>query len=127
MVKQLNISDQQQTITVIAMLKDKEMLSVVEELSAVTDHWMVAGVAESSRGASAEELQKVVELSVKNRDEGRDEINVEKFRSVEDAFIASINLADNLGKSARILVLGSFYSVAAVLNAEKIGTIELRI
>jgi folylpolyglutamate synthase/dihydropteroate synthase len=88
---------------------------------------MVAGVAESSRGASAEELQKVVELSVKNRDEGRDEINVEKFRSVEDAFIASINLADNLGKSARILVLGSFYSVAAVLNAEKIGTIELRI
>jgi len=127
MVKQLNISDQQQTITVIAMLKDKEMLSVVEELSAITDHWMVAGVAESSRGASAEELQKVVELSVKNRDEGRDEINVEKFRSVEDAFIASINLADNLDKSARILVLGSFYSVAAVLNAEKIGTIELRI
>ena len=127
MVKQLNISDQQQTITVIAMLKDKEMLSVVEELSAVTDHWMVAGVAESSRGASAEELQKVVELSAKNSDENRDEINIEKFRSVEDAFIASINLADNLGKSARILVLGSFYSVAAVLNAEKIGTIELRI
>jgi len=127
MVKQLNISNQQQTITVIAMLKDKEMLSVVEELSAITDHWMVAGVAESSRGASAEELQKVVELSAKNSDENRDEINIEKFRSVEDAFIASINLADNLDKSARILVLGSFYSVAAVLNAEKIGTIELRI
>lgn len=93
------------TIAVVAMLKDKEMGAVVEALSLEVDQWMVAGL-NVERGASSIEIKKVVVSTV-------GESVVDSFDTVQMAFESARGLA---GSGDRIIVFGSFYTVAAVLE-----------
>ncbi len=96
------------TIAVFGMLKDKDIDQVIEILKGRIDFWCVAGLEKSagSRGASSAMLaQKLLAHGV----EGRYSQHVD----IVSAFAAARARA---GQNDRILVFGSFYTVADVLN-----------
>lgn len=95
---------QGKTIAVVAMLKDKEMKKVIERVAPQIDRWLGAGLA-GGRGASRKEMGIVLHSVV-------DEECVKLEESVEQAWQCAQKIA---GKEDRILVFGSFYTVAAVL------------
>jgi folylpolyglutamate synthase/dihydropteroate synthase len=73
-------------------------------MSAVVDDWRVAQISDSSR---AHKGQSLLELLYNAGQAGRLDT------SVETAFIAAVNSAT---AADRIVVFGSFHTVAAVLN-----------
>lgn len=93
------------TFAVIAMLKDKDMAGVVRALDAHVEIWLVAGIA-ASRGATAAELAQVL----------RD--NTVHGEIVVSASIAgALHEASNrAGENDRIVVLGSFHTVAEAMR-----------
>ncbi len=96
------------TIAVFGMLKDKDIDQVIEILKGRIDFWCVAGLEKSAgaRGASSAALaQKLLAHVV----EGRYSQHVD----IVSAFAAARARA---GQNDRILVFGSFYTVADVLN-----------
>ncbi len=92
------------TLAVFAMLSDKDIEGVARTLSPFVDHWMVAGLGEP-RGASAEETRR--------RLSGLPAGAVSVCPSVEAAYRRALALA---GENDRIIVFGSFHTVAAVLR-----------
>jgi dihydrofolate synthase/folylpolyglutamate synthase len=94
------------TIAVLAMLKDKDPSAVVEELKHAIDCWYVAGL-EGNRGMTGEALAR---LLVKTAPKSK---IIQKNRVVE-AYYDALNDAD---KGDRILVLGSFLTVEAILKS----------
>ncbi|MDA8383262.1 MAG: bifunctional tetrahydrofolate synthase/dihydrofolate synthase [Betaproteobacteria bacterium] len=92
------------TIAVFAMLADKDIEEVAGTLSPLVDRWMAAGLGEP-RGASAEELRR--------RLSGLPADAVSVYPGVELAYRRALALA---GENDRILVFGSFHTVAAVLR-----------
>ncbi|MBT3196159.1 MAG: bifunctional tetrahydrofolate synthase/dihydrofolate synthase [Gammaproteobacteria bacterium] len=93
-----------ETIAVVGMLRDKERESVVAELSPEVDRWMVAGL-EGNRGCTTAEMEKVVKLVA-------DEATVECFDTIIEAYRAALR---GVSPAGRILVFGSFITVAAVM------------
>lgn len=95
-----------QTIAVVGMLRDKDMAGALAPLAGRVDRWLVAGL-DVPRGAPAEALVSVIET---NRLGGL----VERFDSPAAAFAHAGRVAS---ENDRIIVFGSFYTVAAVLRA----------
>ncbi|KAF0205968.1 MAG: dihydrofolate synthase / folylpolyglutamate [Gallionellaceae bacterium] len=93
------------TYAVCAMLKDKDMAGVIDELKAQVDVWLVAGI-DAPRGASADELAQVVQDAQAGE--------VLSFPTATEALHDAYNRA---GENDRILALGSFYTVAEVMRA----------
>jgi dihydrofolate synthase/folylpolyglutamate synthase len=100
------------TFAVLAMLKDKDMAGVVRALDAQVDVWLVAGI-DALRGATSTELLQVV-LGLPVRGE------VVDCGSIENALNEASNRA---GENDRIAALGSFYTVAEVMNLRKVRVI----
>lgn len=99
------------TYAVFGMLQDKDIDQVIEIIKVRIDFWCVAGLEKSAgaRGASSEMLaQKLVAHGV----EGRFSRHVD----IAGAFAAARARA---GQNDRILVFGSFYTVAETMNALK--------
>ena len=93
------------TYAVCAMLKDKDMAGVVDALKSQIDVWLVAGI-DAPRGATAEELGQVL---------GNAQVGgVARFPTAVDALHQACNQA---GENDRIVVFGSFYTVAEVVRA----------
>ncbi len=103
----------EKTIAVVGMLADKDITGALASLAGKIDVWLLAGLDSlaGSRGAPAQALADVVSGSALG---GR----VECFGSPEDAFTRAAKLA---GENDRILVFGSFYTVAAVMRVMKIN------
>ncbi|HNO74652.1 bifunctional tetrahydrofolate synthase/dihydrofolate synthase [Nitrosomonas mobilis] len=96
-----------QTIAVVAMLKDKDIVSTIRELVGSVDCWVVAGL-EVSRGASAKEMQ------VALRQAGIDhKCLIGVFSNVSLAYAYACDYAN---ENDRICVFGSFHTVGAVLE-----------
>ncbi len=96
------------TIAVFGMLKDKDIDQVIEILKGRIDFWCVAGLEKyaGARGASSAMLaQKLLAHGV--------EENYSQHVDIVSAFAAARARA---GQNDRILVFGSFYTVADVLN-----------
>ena len=103
-----NMGFYENTIAVFGMLKDKDIDQVIEIIKGRIDFWCVAGLEKSAgaRGASSELLaQKLVAHGV----EGRFSQHV----NIVGAFAAARAKAT---QNDRILVFGSFYTVADVLG-----------
>lgn len=98
------------TFAVFAMLKDKDMAGVVHELDAQIGVWLVAGI-DAPRGASAAELRQVLQ---ENGVRGE----VVSCDSIATALDEASNRAS---ENDRIAAFGSFYTVAAVMQARKLG------
>lgn len=94
------------TYAVFAMLKDKDVMGVVQALDPYIDTWLVAGI-DAPRGASSEEL-----ASVLQRAGGHGEVIC--FADAERAYAHACNVA---GENDRIVAFGSFYTVANIMAA----------
>jgi len=94
------------TVAVFAMLADKDMAGVVEAVHGEIDEWLVAGI-DQPRGATASHLAGIVRCHAHGR-------AVAEFDRVTDALAHACR---STGENDRIVVFGSFYTVADVLRA----------
>jgi dihydrofolate synthase/folylpolyglutamate synthase len=94
------------TFGVFAMLKDKDIAGVASEMKHVIDEWLVSGI-EAVRGADAAHV--TAELSRAGVLE-----RVSQHASVAAAYTQA---CDRAVENDRIVVFGSFYTVAAVMAA----------
>lgn len=93
------------TFAILAMLKDKDVSSVIEPLKNVIDHWYVAGL-DGSRGMNGEDLAANVQAIVGKK-------NVSKYTSVEQAYEQVMAQTES---DDRVLIFGSFHTVEAVMR-----------
>jgi dihydrofolate synthase/folylpolyglutamate synthase len=97
----------QHTFAVFAMLKDKDIAGVASALDPYVDTWLPAGL-DTPRGATPENLELVLEQC-----RVRGEINIRK--DIPDALSYAYKAA---GENDRIILFGSFYTVAEAMAAK---------
>ncbi|MGH8662375.1 MAG: glutamate ligase domain-containing protein, partial [Burkholderiales bacterium] len=91
-------------LAVFAMLRDKDIAGVVAAVMSRVAHWFIAGL-EGPRGADAAELRRVLSASA-----------VTAVTECGDVAAAYTQACDIAAENDRILVFGSFYTVAAVMQ-----------
>jgi dihydrofolate synthase / folylpolyglutamate synthase len=94
------------TYAVFAMLKDKDIRGVIRAVESQIDVWLAAGI-QDCRGASAEDLCRIL-------GEGQVAGEVSASTTPTDGFARAYGLA---GPDDRIVVFGSFHTVAAVMRS----------
>jgi dihydrofolate synthase/folylpolyglutamate synthase len=99
------------THVVIAMLADKPVSEVVEILQPVADYWYTAGLEDQPRGLSSKTMANSVKSALLAHN-GAD-VKLCAEHTVEEAIAAAISAAD---VQDRIIILGSFYTVAEAVN-----------
>jgi dihydrofolate synthase/folylpolyglutamate synthase len=92
------------TLAVFSMLKDKDIAGVIEAVKAHVDHWFIAGIA-AARGAGVDLLEERLGAAAVTAP-------VTRCESVSAACAQACELAT---ESDKILVFGSFYTVAAMM------------
>ncbi len=97
-------SQEGKTFAVIAMLRDKDVAGVILELESIVNHWHVAGL-DVPRGLASSELVNLLEEAGVNKP-------ITEYASVEAAHQSALLMA---GQKDRIVVFGSFYTVAQAL------------
>lgn len=105
----VNLRDKEfkgKTLAVFAMLNDKDISGVLQEVGQEIDAWFVAGI-ETARGTTKEHMVQAIKVNLPGA-------RVDGFNSVSDAF--SIACRD-AGENDRIVAFGSFYTVADVMRA----------
>ena len=93
-------------IAVFAMLKDKDIEGVAQPLKDQVDEWLVAPLP-GSRGADARRVEQAL-VSIGTS------APISRFDSPADAYQCAMRSA---GQNDKILVLGSFFTVGAVVRA----------
>jgi dihydrofolate synthase / folylpolyglutamate synthase len=100
------------TYAVFGAMRDKDIAGVIEHLKGEIDHWCVSDLP-TPRAASAGDLEAVLlESGVAN---GADS-SIARFATPADAFQDALNRAS---ENDRIVVFGSFYTVAGVMAYRK--------
>ncbi len=99
------------TYAVFGAMHDKDIAGVIAPLKTIVDHWNVVTLP-SPRAANNTELAKILAES----GVGGPEHTVQCFADVKQAFDAALERAN---EDDRILVFGSFLTVAAVLATRK--------
>jgi dihydrofolate synthase/folylpolyglutamate synthase len=94
------------TLAVIGMLRDKDIAEVCRALRGRIDRWYAATL-DNPRGATAEEVEQGI---VRSGAGGA----IRRFASPREALAAA---QEDAGEGDRILVFGSFYTVAEVMAA----------
>ena len=101
------------TLAVFAMLADKDIEGVIRKLIGEIDAWYLADI-HSPRGAKANDLQKILLKHAKKS-------SIQLFTDVG----AAIDVAyKNAAKNDRIIVFGSFYTVADAI-ASKFNSLQV--
>jgi dihydrofolate synthase/folylpolyglutamate synthase len=102
------------TYAVFGIMQDKDIDGVIAAMAPHVDHWCVADLP-SPRTARASEL---VEKLAAAKPEGAkaDEFSATAFANPQDAYANALSRA---GENDRIVVFGSFYTVAGVMAARK--------
>ena len=90
------------TYAIVAMLADKPVSDVLALLSAEVDHWYTAGLDTVARGLGAADMAAAVERQVSD-------VKLSAASTVSAACELALAAAD---KNDRIVVFGSFYTVA---------------
>lgn len=98
------------TYAVFAMLNDKDIAGVVAATRKHIDEWLVATI-EAPRGATASHLREAL---------AREGV-LESVSTHESVSAAYAQACDRAAENDRILVFGSFYTVAAVMAARGIA------
>ena len=93
----------QNRIAVFSMLSDKDLAAVIEPLKAEFDEWFVGGL-DMPRGQAAAALTEQLQALGIDR--------VKSFETVADAWRGALSAA---GENDRIVVFGSFHTVAEVM------------
>lgn len=93
------------TIAVFAMLNDKDNAGVIAAMRDQVDLWLVAGI-DAPRGASAGQLLAILQAQIPG-------VKAETFADAAAAYRHAYEIA---AQNDRIMVFGSFYTVAAGLE-----------
>jgi len=94
------------TIAVFSMLRDKDVRGVIDAVLTKIDHWCIAAI-DSSRGAPVE----WIERHLRQADASAE---LTKCASIAAAYARACEMAK---EDDKILVFGSFHTVAAVMQA----------
>ncbi len=97
-------SEQGKTIAVASVLEDKDWPSMVSQLKSEVDNWHIAELTGISRAAKGQSLLKLLYNTG---------IEAVLSESVEQAFQSAVSEA---GKTGKVVVFGSFHTVAKVLD-----------
>jgi dihydrofolate synthase/folylpolyglutamate synthase len=108
-----NMSFHPYTYAVFGMLNDKDIGGVVAKMGERVDHWLCAGL-EGPRGTDAATLAERVKAGLPPLKSGADAATIEVFPNPAAAFTAA---RERAGEGDRIVVFGSFATVAAVLQS----------
>jgi dihydrofolate synthase/folylpolyglutamate synthase len=92
------------TLAVFAMLRDKDIGGVITAVAPQVDHWFVAGLP-GPRGTSAHDLAARLRAA-----------GIERVTAATDVAAAYAQACDMAAENDRILVFGSFHTVAAVMQ-----------
>ncbi|MBA2351420.1 MAG: bifunctional tetrahydrofolate synthase/dihydrofolate synthase [Burkholderiales bacterium] len=102
-----NMRGYRKTIAVFAMLNDKDLGGVIRAVLPCIDQWLIADLRQP-RGAQAERLSdELIEAGVTSE--------IFRFTQPSDAYQRALELA---GADDRIIVFGSFYTVADVMRGQ---------
>jgi dihydrofolate synthase/folylpolyglutamate synthase len=97
------------TYAIFGAMADKDIIGVVRPMVGVVDHWFCTDLP-TTRAASATELARILESSgVENAGK---EGSIQTFLSPSEAYQKALSLA---GEGDRIVIFGSFYTVAGVM------------
>ena len=106
------------TFAVFGAMADKDIRGVISQLKDKIDHWYLADLP-LPRAAAATDLAQILrEMGVVESDQAGAERSLRCFASPEQAFIEAKNHA---GENDRIVVFGSFLTVAGVMAARSTG------
>lgn len=94
------------TLAVFAMLKDKDIAGVISVVRKHIDHWLIAGI-EDARGADAALLLRQLAAAGVT-------VPITACANIAAAYVQA---CDRATENDRILVFGSFYTVAAAMQA----------
>ena len=101
----LAVMDQRgRTYAVLGMLKDKDIAGVVAALKPAVAHWFIAGL-DVARGAGVDDLDATLAAA-----------GIEARTRSSDVAAAYTQACDMAAENDRILVFGSFYTVATVMR-----------
>src|SRR5690606_15847202 len=101
------------THAVVGMLDDKDVDGVLAKMRGRIDHWYCAGLP-GPRGSSGDDLAKHVSAALAAAPVDSDAPSVQAYNDPAAAFTAA---RERAGEGDRIVVFGSFLTVAAVLQA----------
>ncbi|AZY52457.1 bifunctional tetrahydrofolate synthase/dihydrofolate synthase [Bordetella avium] len=101
------------THAVFGMLNDKDLPGVIAKIGSRIDHWYCAGLP-GPRGSDGASLAQRVERALPPSPAGADAPTVTGYDDSEQAFAAA---REKAGEGDRIVVFGSFLTVAGVLQA----------
>ena len=96
------------TLAVFAMLKDKDIAGVITAVRQHVDHWLIAGI-DAARGAPPAVLRRELKAAGVN-------VPVTECASIAAACAQACDMAK---ENDRILVFGSFYTVAAAMRVRE--------
>jgi len=96
------------TYAVFAILQDKDIAGVIQELKYHIDVWLVAPI-DAPRGAGIDKILEHMALE----DINHENCTIVEFKNVISAYVFACEQAN---KNDRICVFGSFYTVGAVLR-----------
>ena len=102
------------TYAVFGVMQDKDIEGVIAPMAPYIDHWCLAGLP-SPRSAHTAELAATVD-GLRPADAKAGEWSVSEFPDPAKAFENAMSRA---GENDRIVVFGSFYTVAGVMAARK--------
>ena len=97
------------TYAIFGAMADKDIIGVVRPMVGVVDHWFCTDLP-TTRAASATELARILESSI--IEHTSTEGSIQTFLSPSEAYQKALSLA---GEGDRIVVFGSFYTVADVM------------
>ncbi len=100
------------TYAVFGCMQDKDIAGIVRAMKGQIDHWCLSTLA-SPRAADTEQLRQIVEQAGTMPGAAADS-SVTTFETVADAYANAVKRATD---SDRIVVFGSFLTVAAVMAA----------
>lgn len=102
------------TYAVFGSMHDKDIDGVLAAMAEHVDHWCLTGLP-SARAATAPELAAKVQIMLESKEKAG-EHTVQTFDSPAQAFA---NATGRAGENDRIVVFGSFLTVAGVMAARK--------
>ena len=109
-----NMGFHRYTYAVFGIMQDKDIDAVIEHMAPTIDHWCVAALP-SPRSADPDQLAAALQ-ALRPAGAKEDEFSVKTFADPATAFADATSRA---GQDDRIVVFGSFYTVAGVMAARK--------
>ena len=108
LAENLSVMHGGRTLAVFAMLRDKDIAGVISVVRPHVDHWLIAGI-EAARGAPAALLRRELDAAGVT-------VPVTECTSIAAACTQACDMAT---ENDRIIVFGSFYTVAAAMQVRE--------